>query len=304
MIPFDAVYLIAETLDEAVTAYREELAAGRSARYFGGGTEIVTLARGNKLHAEVFIDYKRIPECRRFEPQAGYIGAAVRLNQLVDAVVADGVKAGGGAVAAGGALALLALCAGGVADRTVRNSITVGGNIAGQLPYREAVLPFLLFEARARVVGPQGARVVPLRELLVKRLQLAEGELLYALEWDPQAVAAVPTARIDSLAGHFYRRRTADSRVDYPLVTVAMMRTKAGIRAALAGACGYPVRSAAAEAALNEPGAPGERAAAAVAALEAEGAKVRADHRASADYRRALLVSALAEGLSALEVPK
>ncbi|MFH2114623.1 MAG: FAD binding domain-containing protein [Spirochaetota bacterium] len=29
----------------------------------------------------------------------------------------------------------------GVADRTVRNRLTLGGNIAGMLPYREALAP-------------------------------------------------------------------------------------------------------------------------------------------------------------------
>ncbi|MFW5795913.1 MAG: FAD binding domain-containing protein [Alkalispirochaeta sp.] len=178
MIPFDVDYVQAATAAEAIAAWSEATAEGKTPRYFGGGTEIVTMARDNKLAADVLIDYKRVPETRvgavqRRAPGAarstaadpadaggaaiatdpgitdanpvasGRFGAALRLNEIADT----------------GAFALLGHCAAGVADRTVRNSITLGGNIAGMLPYREAVLPFLLLDGTVTTAAPAATTV-------------------------------------------------------------------------------------------------------------------------------------------------
>ncbi|MFW5643975.1 MAG: FAD binding domain-containing protein, partial [Alkalispirochaeta sp.] len=166
MISFDVDYVQAATVAEAIAAWSEATAEGKTPRYFGGGTEIVTMARDNKLTADVVIDYKRVPETRsgRAERAApggdrdgtgvgpaapadplapARFGSALRLNEIADT----------------GAFALLGYCAAGVADRTVRNSITLGGNIAGMLPYREAVLPFLLLDGTVTTAAPAATTV-------------------------------------------------------------------------------------------------------------------------------------------------
>ena len=90
---------------------------------------------------------------RRIEERGRQLrfGACLTLNEA----------AGAGAIPAAGG----GVC--GVADHTVRNSITLGGNIAGRLPYREAVLPFLLADATGGDRGRSaGRREEPLVDAL------------------------------------------------------------------------------------------------------------------------------------------
>ncbi len=310
MIPYHVRYLRAETAEEAVQAFQAASEAGEQPCYFAGGTEIVTMARDRKLTAQTLIDIKRIPETRLVEDNDGelWFGAGLTLNELVEH---DEPR-------------LLGEAARAVADHTVRNSITLGGNIAGNLPYREAVLPFLVFDGTTELVGPKGSRTVALRDVFDKRLQLGPGEL--ALRF------ALPTDARERAT--FYRRRTRDSRVDYPLVTVCMARFEGGLRFAVSGVFAYPIRSAAAEQALNaalaggdamRQGAASQGAASQGAAglgsdapagsagdyrtIEATAAEqavaalprtVVTDMRASAAYRRALLTQAIADGIQAL----
>lgn len=125
MIPYEVAYTRVETPEEAVAVWNDAVGAGEKPVFFGGGTEIVTLARENKLKVDRVIDYKRIPEARQI-PSGGTAGAAgdrlvwgsaLRLSEVTD----------------GGRCGLLSRCCAGIADRTVRNSITLGGNICGML---------------------------------------------------------------------------------------------------------------------------------------------------------------------------
>ncbi len=279
MIASDVVYLQAESVDEAVTAWHEYAESGRAVRYFSGGTEIVTGAR-HRDDVDVLIDVKRIPELTRV-PGGGarpltdtlFVGAAARLSDLADQE----------------AVPLLAAAARGVADRTARNSITFGGNLCSVLPYRETALPLLLFDATLVLASLDGLRGVPARECFRRRLQLRPGELVVGAE--------LPAVARET---GYSARRTRDPRVDYPLVTLCMACLGGSVRFAVAGAYGYPVRSLEAEqvlaaAAREEPRARAERA---VAAIED---RLWDDFRGSAAYRRELLLLVLAEGLSRLE---
>ena len=280
MISFDVCYLQPQTLEEALQAWQEEHAAGREPRYLAGGTELVTMARDNRLRPGALIDLKRLPETTVLETDASgelRYGACVTLNEVAEAK---------------GFPLLSAACAR-VADHTVRNSITVGGNVCGMLPYREAVLPFLVGDGAAVIAGPEGAdastRTVPLNECFDKRFALAPGEFLVALTVSTAAAAAA----------HWYRRRERDARVDYPLLTLCAAWIDGAIRIAFAGALGYPLRSRSAEAALAAAaGAPRDRAETFVRALPGE---PKSDMRASGEYRRELLAQAVADAISELE---
>jgi len=327
MIPFDVEYVKATTAAEAIAAWSDTAAAGKTARYYGGGTEIVTMARDNKLTADVLIDYKGVPETRASGP--GRFGAALRLNEIVD----------------GGTFTLLGHCAAGVADRTVRNSITLGGNIAGMLPYREAVLPFLLLDGTVTTAAPAGAdgaparhgaaptagaptagapdiRTRPIIDLFDKRLRTDPGELILSCEIDPGIVGGLESDGVTTSdrgwgprqawatgprGGWFYLRRTKEPRLDYPLVTLVVAILDGSWRVAVSGAFGYPLRAAAAERVLNDagpaPGGPIDETVAtelATAALDAEALPYREDFRGSREYRRQMTIDALAKGIGRL----
>ncbi|WP_018527731.1 FAD binding domain-containing protein [Alkalispirochaeta alkalica] len=334
MIPSrDITFLKPDSAREAVLAWQDSRQEGAGPLYFGGGTEIVTLARENKLRADRFIACRTLPEVGLHSPgypsgvpgeegreEGGLLvwGSGLRLNEVADR----------------GMSLLLGLCCNGVADRTVRNSITLGGNICGMLPYREAVLPFLLLQGQVESLsGPDTREMYPLPERFSKRLGLAEGELVLSFCLEQALVAAVESrgvirqeeepCRISALArggrgGWFYERRTAGGPVDYPLSTLVLVQIDGEYRLALTGVFGYPLRALRAEALLNGPRPEGLPApettpaqavspesdgweALAGAALDAEGLKYKTDLRGSGPYRRAVAVQSLARGLAELD---
>ncbi len=194
MIPHNFVYYRPLTLQEAVEAYVEAAAEGLDTLYYAGGTEILTYARKGNLRPGAVIDIKHIPDCVVLTRDGSrhVFGSALTLNTVIE----------------DGRFPLLAQAAQ-IVDHTVRNRLTLGGNIAGRLPYRETVLPFLLADAQVRLVGPDGERLESLRDVFDRRLQLTPGELLVSLSV-PAEVAAMPW---------FYRRRVRKTRLDYPILT-------------------------------------------------------------------------------------
>jgi CO/xanthine dehydrogenase FAD-binding subunit len=273
MIAADITYLRPDTAEEAVDAWSRQ----EGARYLAGGTEITPSARRPAaLDLRACIDIKRIPEANVHEMCGDRLclGAALSLSD----------------VAAGDAFPLLNATLRGIADHTVRNRLTLGGNVAGLLPYREAVLPLLLADATVRsiVPGQPGAQAVrrdrKLRECFDKRLILAPGELVLSF--------CVPIDATEWPWSH--HRKTRTGPVDYPLVTTGMVRDGDSLRLAIAGAHPYPVRSDAADAALSRDGL-----AALPAVLEAFGA-LRTDSRAFAEYRVALLQNMIRAALEEL----
>jgi CO/xanthine dehydrogenase FAD-binding subunit len=301
-----------------VDAWEREQSQGRAVRYYGGGTEIITLARDSKIESDVLIDAKHIPETRGLREEAGVLvfGSSVSLNTIVDTT----------------SLGILRSCASGVADRTVRNSITLGGNVCGMLPYREAVLPFLLLDGSLTVVRPGSARpeTRAFNDAFEKRLLVPPGSLVVDMRVSSSlmndlgmglggtgpedtrgdtapAYGAVSAGGHGPAGGWFYRRCTKEPRLDYPLATVAMARHHDELRLAVTGAWGYPLRARPAEDALNAVG-PGKlsgmtstaRRDLAAVAVDAVGETFKQDMRGSREYRRELTVQAVSDGLSAL----
>lgn len=278
MITHDVALFKPESVAEAAEIFAECKERKLTPRYYSGGSEVVTMARDGKLRPGALIDLKELPEAAGVTDTGGErrYGANLRLSELVD----------------GGSWPLLGLAAGAIADRTVRNTITLGGNICGLLPYREAVLPFLLVDTVAEVGGATGVREVPLSEVFDKRIRLKEGEFLLALR--------VPKAATE--AESFYRRRQKDSRVDYPLVTLAALSYDGTHRFAASGAFSAPLRLEEAEEAISGATGPAEeRARQAVGAITTA---FRGDFRGTAEYRQAMLELALAEAIEAFEGAK
>ena len=274
MIAGDIVYLRPETAAEAVAAWRRY----EGARYLAGGTEITTAARRTAAYdLRACIDIKRIPEANVHEMCGDRLclGAALTLSDIV----------------AGDAFPLLNAVLRGIADHSVRNRLTLGGNVAGLLPYREAVLPLLLADAAVRTIAPakEGAQAIrrerKLRAIFDKRLILSPGELVLSF--------CVPIEAPEWPWSH--HRKTRTSSVDYPLATTAMVHDGTAIRLAVAGAHPYPVRSDAADASLSQDGQAG------IEAVLAAFGLLRADQRATAAYRAALLANLIRAAMEELE---
>jgi CO/xanthine dehydrogenase FAD-binding subunit len=145
----------------------------------------------------------------------------------------------------------------------------------------------LVAQGYATIAGAEGTRRERLRELFNKRLKLKNGEFLVDLRV-PRSVTTLHS---------YYARRTKDARVDYPLLSLTMLRDEAGIRAAFAGTASYPVADDGADDLLSGSGSPASRADQVAARIEKS---IRSDMRGGAKYRRFLLTDALEAGIAHL----
>ncbi len=275
MIPFEFTYLKPDTLQEAVQAYREFALAGRSPLYYSGGSEIITMCRTGTIRPGAVIDLKGIPECGALSRGEDWLtlGAALTLNQIKESK----------------AFPLLTLACGRIADHTNQCRITLGGNLCGTIRYREASLPLLLCDAQTVLLGPEGMKTLPFDSAFQGRMHLNPGEMVVQVQ--------VPAWALTARCAHI--KKTANEKIDYPLVTVTALCKDQTLRAAFSGLAESPLRSLAVEAVLNDHGAsPEARAASAVELLRQA---ARGDAEGSREYRLFVAQNTLRELLEAFD---
>ncbi|PEQ73174.1 FAD binding domain-containing protein [Bacillus cereus] len=227
MIPSDFEYYRPHSITEALQLYSKLYQEEKNPIYYGGGTEIITLGRFGNLNAYSIIDIKEIPECNVLgrTPHHMVLGAALTLTRVSESNV----------------FPLLSKTASRVADHTARNKITLGGNIAGEICYREAVLPFLLADSTFGIVGIKGMRYVSIHSLFIERLRLNKGKFLLQVLTDIEYIG---------LPFYSVKKRKLE-KVDYPVITLAALKKGNEIRMAFSGLCAFPFRSTAMEIAIN-----------------------------------------------------
>ncbi|WP_265444040.1 xanthine dehydrogenase small subunit [Flexivirga meconopsidis] len=174
------------------------------------------------------------------------------------------------------------------ASRLIRNGATLGGNLGTGSPIGDSPPVLLALEAEVVLTGQNGERAVPLADYFTGYRQSvrAADEIITALR--------VPLPLAPHTAFHKIAKRRFD---DISSVAVAFaIDIEDGVvsRAAigLGGVAATPLRARTTEAALV--GAPwtAETVQTAARTLAAEGTPM-ADHRASSDYRRAMLATSL-----------
>lgn len=226
MISKDFIYIKPDNLKEAYEAYKNFEQKGESPYYLSGGTEIVTFSRKGILSPDVLIDLKKIKECSEiyFDNGSLVIGSAVPLNVLIDSnyskVFSKSIRF--------------------IADRTTRNRITVGGNIVGQLPYREAVLPMLLLDAKVKIFGSDGLKDENINNIFNKNLSIKKGDIVV------QFLIKKENLNLD----FYYDRKVFYSRVDYPIVSILFVKDE-NLKMAITGAFSFPLRDIESEEIIN-----------------------------------------------------
>ncbi|MEL7623119.1 MAG: FAD binding domain-containing protein [Clostridiales bacterium] len=230
MIPVNFAYCRPCTPEEAVQAYEGYEKAGKKTWYYGGGSEIISMARVGSITPEAVVDLKEIPACCELKEEGGHIhmGGALSLRAIADSQC----------------FPLLGKAVGRIADHTNQCRITLGGNLCGTIIYREAVLPLLLAEAQVSLQGPSGVRRLPLQEVFDGRMQLLPGEFILKVHV-PKEYASMP---------YFHVKKAPTEKIDYPAVSLAAIIEKGRLRIAFAGICSYPFRSKEMEEALNDAG--------------------------------------------------
>jgi len=249
-----------------------------AARVLAGGTLLGTELRGGGSGTSTIVNIKRIPELKNI----GLDDGALRVGALVTA-----------AELATDEMALryaplLALAAGTLGARQLRNVATIGGNLCSMHPAADLVVALLASDARCVVVdivaGPAGMPVDEFLRLVTSRDPRI---LLTAVE-----IPATPV----SIS---YQKMQTRRAFEMALVSVGVaLQIEGGTvrhaRVALGGAAPSAVRASNAEAALHGKRADEETARVAARIAAEQDIRAEDDLHASAEYRRHL-VSVLCE---------
>jgi CO/xanthine dehydrogenase FAD-binding subunit len=218
MLAFDFDYYLPDTLEEAIDIFDSTQKEGKTPLYYGGGTEIISMARVFNIQPDVVIDIKRIPECGEMGSDGTKLvfGSALTLNTIHE----------------GALFPLLGVAGGRVADHTIQCKLTLGGNLAGTIRYHETLLPLLLADSMIDIISPQGRRQAPIIDVLSSGKRLVPGELIIKVMLD-QKFAAHPYAHI---------KKTKTEKIGYPLVSLSAIYVQGILRLATSGLCDQPFR--------------------------------------------------------------
>lgn len=148
-------YLLPQNLPEALNALAAEPG---TARPIAGGTDLLLdIQQGRHPPVDTLVDVTRLPELNALEIRQDqlYVGAGVPLNRIVASTLVNEQ-----------AQALVEACAL-IGGPQVRNTATLGGNVAHALPAADGTIALLALGAQAEVASPEGARRMPLGGLFL-----------------------------------------------------------------------------------------------------------------------------------------
>ncbi|WP_369203203.1 xanthine dehydrogenase small subunit [Streptomyces sp. PU-14G] len=268
----DSVFLRPGTLAETLRVLRERPDAVVVAGSTDWGVEVNIRSR----RADCVVAVDRLPELRglRVESDHVEVGAALTLTEIERRL--------------DGRVPLLAQLFPQFASRLIRNSATLGGNLGTGSPIGDSPPVLLALEASVVLADADGEREVPLADYFTGYRQSVRrpGELIRAVR--------IPLPLAPVAAFHKIAKRRFDD-ISSVAVAFALDIEDGFVRKArigLGGVAATPVRALATEAALEGKPWAAETAEAAAQVLRAQGTPMN-DHRASADYRSAMLGQSL-----------
>ncbi|MEU6114479.1 FAD binding domain-containing protein [Streptomyces sp. NPDC047117] len=268
----DRVFLRRNTLAETLHELRERADAIVVAGSTDWGVEVNIRSR----RADCVIAVDRLAEMRelRVEPDYLEIGAALTLTEIERRLDGD--------------VPLLAELFPQFASRLIRNGATLGGNLGTGSPIGDSPPALLALEASLVLADADGERVVPLAEYFTGYRQSVRrrDELIRAVR--------IPLPLSPVVAFHKIAKRRFDD-ISSVAVAFALDIEDGIVRKAcigLGGVAATPIRALTTEAALVGKSWTEETVAGAASVLQAEGTPMN-DHRASADYRSAMLGQSL-----------
>jgi xanthine dehydrogenase small subunit len=246
----------------------DRMAQHPGARLIAGGTDLGVESNVRLRRYPHLISVEAIPELREFRDSANAveIGAARTLSEIdvPHPVWREWTDL--------------------FASTLIRNRATLGGNLATASPIGDGAPLLLALDARVRIAGASGERIVPLDEffLAYRQTALRPGELLRSVIL-PKPLP--PVARFFKAA----KRRMDD--ISTVAVCIAV-RADGATRLGYGGVAATPVRAREAEAALAD-GGWSESALRRAQEILARTLRPISDHRGSAEYRLALSQSLL-----------
>ena len=213
------------SLQEAVELLQRH---GEDARTLGGGTTLIILMKQRALQYRYLVDLQSIPGLAEIKSEAGGLRiGALATHRMVETspVIRQAFPA-------------LAQAFGHIGNVRVRQTASVGGNLA-HADYRLDPPPVLLvLNAELNVFGPEGSRTIPIKNFFqgMYETALTPGEILVDVK--------IPFTPDNSRA--VYLRYTALSANDWPCLGVAAFLASINgrcreLRVALGGVAATPV---------------------------------------------------------------
>ena len=268
-------YLEPTTVSEACALLKQY--AGE-AKVFAGGSHLTILMKQGLYQPKALVNIKKIPELKgiKYDAKEGLIIGALVTHREIETselvrerfpVLCDAEKE--------------------VANIRVRNTGTVGGNLASGEPLTDLSQIFISLDGKAGITGPNGQRAIPIEDLFVDfyTTSLAEDEILTQVVIPP----------LPAHSGIEYIRFSSSSVVDKPSAGVAVRLTlETGdetiqtARVVLGCVGATPVRARKAEALLAGKRVTAELAAEA-GAVAAQECNPIGDLRGSEQYKRAIV---------------
>ena len=165
--------ITAGTLEEAIAS------ANQGCKILAGGTDVIVMMHKDVTYPNL-IDISKLEELKgiTFDKEKGLtIGAFVThseveqnesIREFYPALV-DGCSK--------------------VGSTQVRNKGTIGGNLANASPAADSAGPLLLYDAKVRIAGDKGERIVDLQDFFtgVKRTVLTQDEIIVSISLAPPA---------------------------------------------------------------------------------------------------------------------
>lgn len=217
MISFDFDYYKPSTLDEAIECFNSVSKKQLKPIYYSGGTEIISMARAENIYFDAVIDIKGIPECISLSSNESNltIGSCVTLTQLDEF----------------NHYPLLSKTSKRIADHTMQGKITIGGNIAGTIKYREIALPLMICDSVAIVMTKNGLKELPFNSIFDGKLNISKEDFLVQIKIKNEFLD-IP---------YMHVKRTKMDKIDYPLITLVAHKYNNKIFASTAGLANNPL---------------------------------------------------------------
>jgi carbon-monoxide dehydrogenase medium subunit len=146
-------YHISQSIDEALQILTS---APGETRLVGGGTDLLLdLQQGRYSPVHTLVDVTQIPELNALEirDEKLFVGAGIPHHKIVQSPLVQEH-----------AQALTEAC-GLIGGPQVRNTATLGGNVAHALPAADGTIALMALDAQTEIAGLQGRRRIPLADL-------------------------------------------------------------------------------------------------------------------------------------------
>jgi carbon-monoxide dehydrogenase medium subunit len=206
-------YYLADSPQDALEAL--ETAPG-DARVVAGGTDLLLeLQQGLHPPVDTLVDVSAIAEMNIVEmrPEGVFVGASVPLNKLVKSpLIAEHAQA-------------LLEAASLIGGPQVRNTATLGGNVAHALPAADGTISLLALDAQAQIFGSSGYRLAPIETLFL-------GPGRSALDPCKDLLVGFYLPRLSENSGSAFRRVMRPQGVAIAILNMSVWIKRAGDRIA------------------------------------------------------------------------